>query len=268
MMEIRFGNLTAELRDPIDISVPMDFNGPQPNAYGVGPARSEPCVSGELIGDTRRGGSCNFERYTIVPHCNRTHTECVGHITKKRISVRECLRDSIVPAALISVEPLAAGATEDSYSIALAEADRVIARAPLEQVISKIDAKAAALIVRTLPNDESKLVRRYGDEIPPFFTSEAMALIVEKGFDHLVVDLPSVDRMFDEGKLSNHRLFWNVEPGKFKVSSETRMRSTITELAFVPEDVLDGLYFLNLQIAPFVADASPSRPLLYRAGMS
>ena len=97
---------------------------------------------------------------------------------------------------------------------------------------------------------------------------EAIGLIVEKGFDHLVVDLPSVDRMFDEGKLSNHRLFWNVEPGKFEVSSETRMRSTITELAFVPEDVLDGLYFLNLQIAPFVADASPSRPLLYRAGMS
>jgi hypothetical protein len=42
------------------------------------------------------------------------------------------------------------------------------------------------------------------------------------------------------------------------------MDCTITELAFVPDDVKDGLYLLNLQVAPFDNDAAPSRPLLFR----
>ncbi|MEO8041593.1 MAG: cyclase family protein, partial [Acidobacteriota bacterium] len=45
---------------PLDISIALNFNGDQPNAYGVEPARSEPCEAGEMVGDTRRGGSCNF----------------------------------------------------------------------------------------------------------------------------------------------------------------------------------------------------------------
>ena len=94
-----------DLEKPLDISIPLQFNGPQPNAYGVEPARSKPCEAGDVVGDTRQGGSVNFEQYTFIPHCNGTHTECVGHITDERISVRDCLRDVIVPAVLVSVEP-------------------------------------------------------------------------------------------------------------------------------------------------------------------
>jgi len=36
----------------------------------------------------------------------------------------------------------------------------------------------------------------------------------------------------------------------------------MTELINVPDDVPDGRYLLNLQIAPFEADAAPSRPVL------
>ncbi|HSD73628.1 MAG TPA: hypothetical protein VLB75_02595 [Steroidobacteraceae bacterium] len=32
---------------------------------------------------------------------------------------------------------------------------------------------------------------------------------------------------------------------------------------FVPDETADGFYLLDLQLAPFVADATPSRPLLY-----
>ncbi len=39
--------------------------------------------------------------------------------------------------------------------------------------------------------------------------------------------------------------------------------STITELIYVPDHVPDGEYLLNLQIAPFNADASPSRPIIF-----
>jgi len=43
-----------------------------------------------------------------------------------------------------------------------------------------------------------------------------------------------------------------------------RKKATITEFIFVPNTVKDGKYYLNLQVAPFENDASPSRPVLYK----
>ncbi len=257
----------ADLDHPIDISIPLQFNGLQPNAYGVESARSEPCKAGEIVGDTRRGGSVNFEQYTFIPHCNGTHTECVGHITHERISVRDCLRDVLIPAILISVEPSPLDQEARSETT-----DRVITRNAVKTAVDQLGSnlKSEALIIRTLPNDHSKLERRYGDpnspspEIPPYFSADAMRYLIELGVKHLLVDTPSIDRIFDDGKLVNHRIFWNVEEGSFETGPTTRLNSTITELIYVPNDVADGEYLLNLQIAPFVADASPSRPLLLK----
>ncbi len=242
--------------EPLDISIPLQFNGPQPNAYGVVPARSKPYEAGDLVGDTRRGGTVNFEQYTFIPHCNGTHTECVGHITHERISVRDCLQDVFVPAVLVSVEP------ENESG------DRVLSRRSLCEALEALTYVRAtdttALIVRTLPNDDSKLTREYGDFIPPYFSPEAMGYIVACGFNHLLVDMPSIDRLFDDGKLTNHRTFWNVEEGSFEINATTRIKSTITELIYVPNEVADGEYLINLQIAPFESDAAPSRPILFR----
>lgn len=243
------------LSEPIDISIPLRFDGPQPNAYGVEPATAQACAYGTLIGDTRRGGSCNFERITFIPHCNGTHTESVGHITHERISIRSCLTDVIVPAALVSVEPERVGE------------DRVITEAVLSEQLEKFgfEGNEAALVIRTLPNGIEKLSAVYdGDPMPPYFAAEAMKLIVESGFKHLLADLPSIDRLFDDGKLANHRIFWNVEPGEYATNESTRVGSTITELIYVPHFVEDGEYLLNLQIAPFESDAAPSRPILIR----
>jgi kynurenine formamidase len=242
--------------DPIDISIPLRFDGPQPNAYGVEPASSHACEYGDLIGDTRRRGSCNFERVTFIPHCNGTHTECVGHITNERIAIRDCLQDVLIPAVLVSLEGDAAES-----------GDLVIGKDALSKRMytPRADVGGSALIVRTLPNDDGKLSRRYDEKnIPAHFTAEAMHFVVACGFKHVLVDLPSIDRLFDEGRLLNHRIFWNVEPGSFEIDEETRINSTITELIYVPNEVEDGEYLLNLQIAPFAADAAPSRPILFR----
>ncbi len=256
-----FKNLTgSDLDRSIDISIPLRFNGPQPNAYGVDPATSKPCEAGDLVGDVRRGGSVNFEQYTFIPHCNGTHTECVGHIMNERISVRDCLKDVLIQAVLVSVEPI------DSRG------DTVITQNALAGAISMsngalthVRATDTALIVRTLPNEDSKLSRVYdANNIPPYFTTDAMEYIVECGFKHLLVDVPSIDRLFDDGRLSNHRMFWNVEPGRFETNAATRISNTITELIYVPNEVEDGEYLLNLQIAPFASDAAPSRPILFK----
>ncbi|MBA3770453.1 MAG: cyclase family protein, partial [Blastocatellia bacterium] len=178
---------------------------------------------------------------------------CVGHITNERISIRDCLQDVLIPAVLVSVEP-------EKYDTD----DSVITQASLQAAIAdKIFRAPAAMVVRTLPNDNSKLSQTYDEKnIPPYFTEDAMRLIVECRFKHLLVDLPSVDRLFDNGKLANHRIFWSVSPDGYEINEGTRIHSTITELIYVPDEVADGEYILNLQIAPFESDAAPSRPIL------
>jgi len=262
-----------DISRPIDLSIPLNFNGAQPNIYGVERAASKPCEAGSLVGDTRRGGSCNFEQYTFIPHCNGTHTECIGHITHERISVPDSLKDAFVLATLITVEPENALDTVDTYAPEKAAGDRLITRAALEKAFDGNAEKppeggtqiTEALIIRTLPNDDSKKTRDYTEDPPPFFSLEAISYIAEKGVEHLLVDMPSIDRMYDEGKLSAHRIFWNMPPKSYEVNKESRIHRTVTEMIYVPNEVKDGVYLLNLQIAPFAADAAPSRPLIFES---
>jgi hypothetical protein len=37
----------------------------------------------------------------------------------------------------------------------------------------------------------------------------------------------------------------------------------VTELAFIPDTLIDGAYLLELQVPALSGDAVPSRPLLY-----
>lgn len=263
VFQINNQSFEIDLENPLDISIPLKFNGEQPVAYGVDKAASKPCEAGELVGDTRRGGSCNFEQYTFIPHCNGTHTECVGHLTNERISVRDCLTDVFIPAVLISVEPENAFETGETYSVDLGEKDKLITKRAIQNLRFEIE-NSSGLIIRTLPNDEEKLTKKYGEFVPPFFSNEAIEYIFEAGVRHLLVDLPSIDRIFDEGKLSNHRKFWNVRADEFEVNKNSRVNNTITELIYVPDEIKDGKYLLNLQIAAFDSDASPSRPVLFQ----
>ncbi|MFT5902230.1 MAG: arylformamidase, partial [Bacteroidia bacterium] len=91
---------------------------------------------------------------------------------------------------------------------------------------------------------------------PPYLHHEAVAFLVDNGCKHLVLDVPSIDRESDEGKLLGHKVFWNFPEAP-------RMDCTVTELAFIPDEVEDGLCLLNLQVAPIENDASPSRPVVY-----
>ncbi len=265
---------------PLNIAIPLNFNGKQPNAYGVEIAISKAYKAGEIVGDTRRGGSVNFEQITFIPHCNGTHTECVGHITHERISVNDCLQDAFMLAQVISIEPENAQESEETYAVELNESDKLITRNAIEKALNNFKFQIAnfrleenlksqisnfkSLIIRTLPNDESKFSRTYLQNIPPFFTTEAMEYISELNIKHLLVDMPSIDRIFDEGKLSNHRIFWNIEQESFEISVESFINRTITELIYVSNEIADGDYLLNLQIAPFQSDAAPSRPILFK----
>ena len=249
---------------PIDLAIPMDFYGPQPNTYGVPRARAQAYEGEGFVGDVRRGGSCNFEQYTLIPHCNGTHTEGIGHIAEARIAVHPLLRESFFPATLISVAPLSPAETTESYRPAANPEDRMITRASLVQALEKVpEAWLRALVIRTLPNDPDKQTRDYSQQAPAFFSLEAMQYLRQRGVSHLLVDLPSVDRLFDDGHLDNHHEFWSVEKDGHEVDPDRASQATITEMIFVPDQVADGHYLLELQLAAWLADAAPSRPRLF-----
>ena len=77
-----------------------------------------------------------------------------------------------------------------------------------------------------------------------------------KGFEHLLIDLPSVDREEDGAKFLAHKAFW-------KYPGSVRKYSTIKELIYVANEIEDGIYLLQLNVLNIETDASPSRPILY-----
>ncbi len=270
-MEINFqiGNkkFKCETSEPAEISIPLNFNGEQPNTYDVVKAAAKAVETAEFVGDTRRGGSCNFEEYRLIPHCNGTHTECVGHISFERISVNEVLKDVYIPSVLISVSPEKAFHTKENYIPDKNENDFLITKKILEEKLVNTDRDfLEGMIVRTLPNDVSKKFRQYMNRLPPFFSIEAMEYIANLNVKHLLMDIPSVDRTFDEGKLTAHHIFWNVPYGSHEVDKQNHSMKTITEMVYAPNEIKDGNYLMNIQIPDFVSDAAPSRIFLYNIG--
>lgn len=234
---------TADLSKPIDLSIPLRDGAENPNCFWAPMPEFSPVRAGDFVGSTAEGGVVNFFNVRLNPHGNGTHTECVGHIASERFVLRECLLESHFLAKLVSLYPRR---TEDG--------DRVLFRDQLEEVFSENEADA--LIIRTLPNADLKLRQNYSGTNPPYLHHEALQYLVDCGVQHLLLDLPSVDREEDGGKLLGHRAFWQYPQA-------TRVQATITEMIFVPDPVRDGLYLLNLQTISLDLDASPSKPLIF-----
>jgi len=254
-----------ELSQACSIAIPLTFDQHQPNHFGADKAQSNVLESGGFVGDTRRGGSCNVQSISMVPHCNGTHTETVQHIVNQGVPVGDSLSSSLTSCYVLSVTPIKASETQESYYPGLADTDQVITKQALQQQVSNEDLDLmGAVAIRTLPNNDSKTSQVYGhDAQPPFFTTEAIEWLSQSNIHHLLVDFPSIDKMYDEGHLHNHHLFWNVPVGSHELTDTTLVHRTITEMIFINDDITDGLYWLNLQVPHFQLDAAPSRPVLY-----
>ena len=236
-------NLTIDLSKPLDISIRMRSGLENPNCFWAPAPVFEPVRMEGFVGSVDEGGIVNFMNVQFNPHGNGTHTECVGHIAGSKYSIQDSLKEFFFHAYLITCWPVKQG-----------NGDLVIGQEIIEHLPKD---GFDALIIRTLPNNEDKLTRQYTGTNPPYLDAELARTIADMGVKHLLVDLPSVDREVDGGALSAHHNFW-------KYPENTRTNCTITELIYVDEKILDGLYILNLQIANFELDASPSKPVLYK----
>lgn len=234
----------VDLSTPHDLSIPLKNGSDNPSAWYVGPVKITAVEGDGFVGDVNRGGSVNFRDIYFNPHGHGTHTECVGHISSENYTINQCHDDPFYCALVITVTPEV-----------IENGDQVIFASHLQPWTHEMT-MVKALIIRTLPNDRSKLTRNYSNTNPPYIHYGATQQMVKAGIRHLLVDLPSVDREKDEGKLEAHHSFWQYP-------QKTRLNATITEFIFVPDEVKDGYYFLNLQIASFENDASPSKPVIY-----
>lgn len=241
-------NLKIDLSKPIDISIPLTNTDENPIAWYLDKPTIEPVRFGDWVGKVYKGSSTNFNNIQFNPHAHGTHTECLGHITRDFYSINKSLKQFSFWAQVISIRPEKQGE------------DFIITKSQIKMALN--GEKPEALIIRTLPNLESKKQFKYSNTNPPYLDEAAAKFICDYGIQHLLIDLPSVDKEKDDGKLNAHKAFWNVTDTN-NLNADARLDCTITEMIFVPNEIIDGIYLLNLQIASFENDASPSKPILY-----
>lgn len=235
---------SADLAKPLDISIPLEEGANTVNCFYAPLMETAPVRAGDFVGSTEEGGAVNFLNVRLNPHGNGTHTECVGHIAREKFTINQSLQQFHFLAKLVSL-----------YPQKMDDGDRVIQKEQLEAVFEPNDAEA--IVIRTLPNDDFKLNMKYSGTNPPYIHHEAIKYLIDCGVRHFLIDLPSVDREEDGGKLLAHHAFWQYP-------DNILTKSTITELVFVNNSIRDGLYLLNIQIASFEIDVSPSKPVLYK----
>lgn len=242
-LELNDREYKVDLSKGISIAIPFLTSEDQVNAWYVPPIKKEPAQLGDWVGSVKDGASVNFFNLTLNPHGNGTHTECLGHITLEQESLKDLDIDHHFICEVISVE-----GTKEGEDVVISK----------EEIEFKLQDKSVdALVLRTIPNDDSKMHRHYSNTNPPFISKEAADYLKSIDIKHLLIDTPSVDKENDGGELAAHHAFWNME-------GERRELCTITEMIYVPNSVEDGKYLLNLQFLPIENDASPSNPVLYR----
>jgi kynurenine formamidase len=254
-----------DLSKPVSLAIDLDFSAQQPRHFGAPQATSRPFAVPGFSGSVEHGASCNCRILTLTPHCNGTHTECVGHLTRERADAYSAAPLGLLPALLLSVEPVDTKPGDETTDPAPHPGDQLVTRRAIADRWTKAapSFEPRVLVLRTLPNSPNKRYQDYTEQTPPYLSRQAAELLLERGIEHLVVDLPSIDRSHDEGRLTAHRIFFGLPPGSTTLSQATRTRSTVTELAYIPDTVSDGAYLLELQVPALAGDAVPSRPLLY-----
>ena len=242
-IEINNQTINVDLSKPLDISLPIQANEENPLAWYLTEPTIEPVQMEDWVGKVSEGASVNFNNIYFNPHGHGTHTESFGHISEEFYSVNDALKTFFFIAEVISVNTTEVGE------------DEIIFEETIRQALNRKTPEA--IVIRTLPNTSEKKTKHWSNTNWPFLHEKAAHYLREIGVKHLLIDLPSIDQEMDEGKLLAHKAFWNYP-------ENPRKDCTITELIYVPNSIVDGEYLLNLQMASFHNDASPSKPVLYK----
>jgi hypothetical protein len=262
----RFGYDAAR---PVSLALPLDFHGNDPRWFGAPEARAEPLVAGAFSGRVASGASCNASTLRLTPHCNGTHTECAGHLVIEPLAARDVVPAGLLPALLLDIEPGAPGG--EASRPAPRAGDLLFTRAALVAawpgalfaggVALAVAPRALVLRTRGATAGPGRSMGAGAADMPPYLSLQAAEFIVERGIEHLVLELPSLDRLEDGGELAAHRAFFGLPPHGRTLADAGRAHCTVTELAHVPPTLHTGFGLLSLQVPALGGDAVPSRPL-------
>ena len=210
ILTIRDRSYKIDLDKPHSIGIPLNPFELNPSCFYADQPSANPMIFNNYVCSIEAGAPINFYTLNIVPHGNGTHTECVGHISPNFEKVNQIIQNPFFLTELITLEPQV---TKQGHIITA------------EMLSDHIQHNTNTLIIRTLPNTPNKKSRNYTETNPPYLTTDAMKHIVERGYNHLLLDLPSVDREKDDGAMAAHKIFWNMD-------NAPEIHKTITELIY------------------------------------
>ncbi len=241
-IEYNHNTYRVDTSKPIGISTTISSGGSSPNAYFLPAPDIKPFAGENFVLTVESGAPVNCETLLLAPHGNGTHAECVGHISKERVFIADVMKEFLFVAHVVTVTP-----TQQ-------ESDYIITKEELATVLP--DIIPPVVVIRTLPNNPDKPSRNWSGTNPVYLEADAALLCNQHGVQHLVVDFPSVDREEDGGMLQAHHAFWGYP-------ENTRHHATITEMAYIPNEVPDGMYLIQFHIIDVESDASPAKLVLY-----
>ncbi|MGB1618174.1 MAG: cyclase family protein [Flavobacteriales bacterium] len=232
----------------VDLSVPVNPHSGLPRAWYRGPATAEPVRSDGWVGSVAEGGSVNFRDVTFNPHAHGTHTETREHVRDEFHPIDALARSGTLPflvsSLLIDAHPESVGD------------DWIVPKSALTRHVPWMKTHQPSAVILRCTNGDVQ--RDWSQTNPPYLEAGFAEELVVLGVQHLLLDLPSVDREVDGGELRAHHAF-------FGPASAPREGATISELLCVPEGLTAGPGLLAMQVAPFVHDAAPSRPFWFPA---
>ena len=138
-----------ETTEPLDISIPVNAVSDSVRAWYLDAPTIEPVRTDAFLGSIQEGGGVNFRNIFFNPHGHGTHTECCGHITEQVFSINKSLKQFLVSALLVTIEPT------KIWNDLHKTFDDVITKKQLETLINPLP-EVEAFIVRVTPNSINK----------------------------------------------------------------------------------------------------------------
>lgn len=167
-----------------------------PSAFYLSKFTSQPAVVGSFVGDTQKGGSCNVPIYTFTPH-NLTHVETPSHIKHGAKNLKD-----YPPGFFTDIAHVVNLTTEDFPN-------NYILPQHLPEQLHPI---CSSFIFKTSASEENP-AKNYSGTDPLSFHPDTMREIVSRWprVKMILIDLPSVDKEDDGGKLLAHRNFFGLD---------------------------------------------------------
>ncbi len=242
------------------MTIPVQSGQDGPAAWGIPTSAVTPFTAGEFVASVAAGGSVNCGVWSMTVHSAGTHTETALHVVEHGAPTIDRMDfEPLIDTVVINVSPAPLSTVDESYPGQSSDDDLVVSAAALSRALGDLRPPARGALMVLTGTIRSERDAHFGERVPPYFTTEAMRWIARVVRPrHLLVDLPSVDRLWDGGLVANHKEFWGVSG-----DGVAHPERTITEFVRAVPGVVTGCGKLQLSVSSWRSDAAPSRVILH-----